>query len=269
MKQSEFLAKSHPGAESLISDVEISHGGVNPRLHTPDVELHCKECKGQRFFLCNQPSPFLSDKAPVNTFLTYTCRNCRKEEKIIAVRYLYDGKVFQWRGKKLGEEPAFGAPVPARAIALIGPDRDLMLMGRRCENQGLGIGAFVYYRRVVENQKARIFEEIIRVSRYLGLGEDLIAQLEAAKLEVQFTQAVDSIKAAFPQMLLVNGFNPLLLLHSALSRGVHELTDAQCLELASSVRIVLFEFAERLAQAMKDEAELNEAVNRLASRRKG
>jgi hypothetical protein len=37
-------------------------------------------------------------------------------------------------------------------------------MGRRAENQGMGIGAFAYYRRVVENQKNRIIAEIKRVA---------------------------------------------------------------------------------------------------------
>ena len=37
------------------------------------------------------------------------------------------------------------------------------MKGRRCGNLGLGIGAFVYYRRVVENQKSRILDEIIKV----------------------------------------------------------------------------------------------------------
>jgi hypothetical protein len=125
----------------------------------------------------------------------------------------------------------------------------------------------VYYRRVVENQKNRILDEIIRVSHHLLADDQLTKELEAAKLEVQFTKAVEEIKHALPQSLLINGHNPLLLLHSALSAGVHELSDENCLEIASSIRIVLVEFAERLAQAMKDEAELNEAVNRLAHKK--
>jgi hypothetical protein len=117
---------------------------------------------------------------------------------------------------------------------------------------------------VVENQKNRIFDEIIRVSQHLGADVKLLTDLEAAKKETQFTKGVEVIKHALPQSLLVNGHNPLLLLHSALSKGVHELSDAECLDLASSARIVLIELADRLSQAMKDEAELNEAVNKLA-----
>jgi hypothetical protein len=63
--------------------------------------------------------------------------------------------------------------------------------------------------------------------------------------------------------VLVNGHNPLTLLHRALSGGVHELTDERCVELAHDVRVVLVELAERLGQALRDEAELNTAINRL------
>lgn len=99
------------------------------------------------------------------------------------------------------DEASQPPPVPARVFKLIGEDRAEFLKGRRCENQGLGVAAFAYYRRVVENQKARIFDEVIRVSRYLSEEVALIQELEAAKNEVQFTKAVDAIKHALPQSL--------------------------------------------------------------------
>ena len=71
------------------------------------------------------------------------------------------------------------------------------------------------------------------------------------------------IKHGMPQVLLINGHNPLTLLHTALSQGVHEESDDYCLELATSIRVVLTELAERMAQALKDEAELNTAVSKL------
>lgn len=70
-------------------------------------------------------------------------------------------------------------------------------------------------------------------------------------------------KDAIPESLLINGHNPILLLHSALSEGVHAQTDEQCLEIAGSVRIVLGELSERLSQALKDEAELTKALSNL------
>jgi hypothetical protein len=164
---------------------------------------------------------------------------------------------------KFGEWPPFGPPTPARVIKLIGPDRELFLSGRRSEIQGMGIGAFVYYRRVVENQKNRILDEIVKVAQKMNLPEELVLRLKSAESENQFSKAVESIKDAIPQTLLVEGQNPLTLLHSALSQGVHALNDEERLELATSIRVVLTDLAERLGQALKDEAELNAAVSRL------
>jgi hypothetical protein len=64
----------------------------------------------------------------------------------------------------------------------------------------------------------------------------------------------------------VNGKNPLLLLHSVVSIAVHELSERGCLEAARDARVLLFGLAERLGTALKDEAELNSAVVRLAKR---
>ena len=132
----------------------------------------------------------------------------------------------------------------------------------------MGIGAFVYYRRVLESQKNRIFDELIRVITKVSPDEiSLVEDLENAKEETQFTTAVEKIKNALPGSLLINGYNPLTLLHHALSEGVHVLTDAECLELATSIRTVLFEFADKLGQALKEESTLNAAVTRLANKR--
>src|SRR5271166_2758708 len=164
---------------------------------------------------------------------------------------------------KFGEHPPFGPPIPSRLISLIGPDRELFLKGRRCENQALGIGAFVYYRRVVEDQKNRIFDEIIKVAEMVSAPPDTIAKLREAKKENQFSKAIDMIKDAIPQRLLIHGQNPLTLLHSALSRGLHEQTDEKCLELATDIRLILAELSELLGHALKDERELKEAISRL------
>jgi hypothetical protein len=171
------------------------------------------------------------------------------------------------RAIKFGEIPPFGPPTPARLISLIGPQKELFLKGRRAENQGMGIAAFAYYRRVIEGQKDRIFDEIIKVCNRLSAGEPIVKELAAAKVETQFSKAVDSVKLAIPQALFINGHNPLTLLHSALSEGLHAQSDEECLEIATSIRVVIADFAERMGQALKDEAELSTAVSRLLNKK--
>jgi hypothetical protein len=138
---------------------------------------------------------------------------------------------------KLGEVPPFGPPTPARLISLIGPDRDLFLQGRRAEVHGFGVGAFAYYRQVVEHQKSRIIHEIAKASAKLGASKEMLAQLALAEKETQFSKAIDQIKAGIPEALLIYEQNPLTLLHSALSEGLHDHTDQECLLIAQEIRL--------------------------------
>jgi hypothetical protein len=47
------------------------------------------------------------------------------------------------------------------------------------------------------------------------------------------------------------------------------LSDEQCLEIATSIRVVMADFAERMGQALKDEAEVTTAVSRLLNKKAG
>jgi hypothetical protein len=134
---------------------------------------------------------------------------------------------------------------------MVGADRETFLKGR------------------VENQKAHIFDEIIKVAQRIGAPAEMIASLTKAKQEIQFTKAMDCVKPTIPDSLMINGQNEITLLHSALSHGVHSLTDAKCLELAHDARVALAELSDRIGQLLKDEAELSVAVSRLSSARQG
>ena len=195
--------------------------------------------------------------------MTFVCRNCKKTSKTYAFWSILGEDEVNGELMKFGEQPPFGPPTPARVITLIGGERDYYLKGRRAENQDLGIAAFAYYRRVVENQKTRIIDEITRVAQKVGASEDVLNDLATARSETQFSKAVDAIKHGIPQSLLIDGHNPLVLLHSALSEGLHAQTDEQCLELATSIRVVLTELVERMRLALKEEVELSTAVTRL------
>ena len=91
--------------------------------------------------------------------------------------------------------------------------------------------------------------------------------MERAKDEPEFKRAVDSVKDAIPETLLIKGHNPLILLHGALSVHLHEKSDAECLALAQDIRIVLAELAEKISTALRDNAELNNALSRLMNPR--
>jgi len=267
----EFLVSSPPGTEAEIQVWAYEYRTALPgplKINLPEIQLHCSSdvCKGIRFFSPTSDALYIKEQTAEYHFLNYTCKNCEKSTKVYAIFFaLVDRK--NAKVAKIGETPAFGSPTPTRLLRILQNERELYLKGRRSENQGMGIGAFAYYRRVVENQKSQIFDEIIKVAESTGAGADFIESLRAAKSENSFTRAVDSLKPGLPQALLIEGHNPLTLLHSALSEGLHAKTDNDCLELAHTIRILLTELAERLGEILKDQSELKAAVAKLMTKK--
>ena len=202
-------------------------------------------------------------------FISYLCGDCREYIKSFSLWITIDEIRRLGVAYKYGEHPPFGVPVPNKVLRLFGEDRDNFIKGRQCENQGLGVGAFAYYRRVVENHKNEIFDEIIKVCETVGAPEELIEELGSAKKEISFTKAMGQIKTALPQGLLISGHNPLLALHNALSIGLHNESDAKCLEAAHDVRLVLTDLIERMSLLRRDKSELDGAVQRLIAKKGG
>ncbi|WP_441227897.1 hypothetical protein AB7813_03710 [Tardiphaga sp. 20_F10_N6_6] len=271
IKFAAFLEGVPPSQERAISDLVKREGPRNARtINRPALTLHCPSpsCKGDRIFRCTDVGQTLQEENAFRDFyFTYLCSNCRMSMKMFSLRVSVDASSEDaGAAYKYGEKPPYGPPTPPRLLTLLEDQRDTFLKGRRCEFQNLGVGAFGYYRRVVEHQKNRIIDEIISVSKTIGASEENLAALDAARNETQFSKSVSLVKDALPQTLLINGQNPLTLLHSALSAGLHEQPDEKCLELAHAIRVVLAELAEKLSQALKDKAELTAALSLLMKR---
>ena len=268
-----FLESTPPYTTEVLADMFLDRGvttyGQRWQLNKPDIQLHCENdpCRGIRFFRHSGADAFAYEERPANVFVNYVCSNCQGSLKTFALQILHvDSR--SGKAMKYGEIPSFGPPTPSRLITLIGPDRELFLRGRRAENLGFGIGSFAYYRRVVENQKGRIIHDIAKASERLGASPEMLEKLRQAEKETQFSKAIEIVKSGIPAALLIDGHNPLTLLHTALSEGLHDHTDADCLEIAREIRLVLTDLADRISQALKEEAELKKAVSRLMSRKK-
>jgi hypothetical protein len=264
----EFLERVHPSIVKMVSGAwkrQHSSNGTSVHLNTPELRLHCAVCDGERTFR-SEDDPFLRIDRPNLRYLDYRCGDCQKHVKTFSlwVRTDDEGAAHAY---KYGEKPAFGIPVPNRVLRLFGKDRANFIKGRQCENQGLGVGAFAYYRRVVENHKNEIFEEIIRVCETINASGELIEELRRAQKEISFEKSLAQIKTALPQGLLIDGNNPLLALHGALSVGLHQETDEDCLEAAHAVRLVLTDLVDKMSMLRQDNQDLNKAVQRLLDKR--
>ena len=270
---SEFLESSPPSKMVAVSHItttkRVSGRHTIRVISTPAIKLYCENehCNGIRVFRTD-PNRGRPENDPRIEHVVYTCSNCMTTEKIFFLSLKFTaGKSNDGCAYKFGELPPFGPRIPSKLISLIRDDREDFVKGRNCESQGFGIGAYAYYRRIVERQKNVIFDKIISVAKRVSTDDKAIKALESAKKEKQFSKAVKLVKDGIPPTLFINGHNPLTLLHAALSEGLHSGKDGECLAAARDIRIVLTELADRLKQALRDEAELNAAVARLTKRK--
>lgn len=270
----EFLS-SPPGVRAKVTRAATGKDLV----HTPRLLTHCRSCGGDRYFEHsgeNKPSLTLTT---TTFFLFYTCRNCGKERKTytlsgrieFADKMLFTkepGPVLPAILTKFGELPFYAPSTPPRLMRMLGGDKDLFLKGRRCESQGLGIAAYAYYRRIVENMKDRFLDEIRTIAEKTDSSDKVIALLREAKSETQFTQAIGRVKDAIPTQIFINEKNPIGLLHALLSVGLHSESDAVCLRYAVEIRHVLSKTVEAMNRALQDGAELQRAVRLLEERQR-
>jgi len=263
-----FLQEYPIGTRQAVKAYFKFDGSATPSYQyqkcTPVLRLHCDTCEGIRNFEGEwQHYRYLESGTTPYDFLLYTCRDCKQGKKRYSLYVTPITDHGDGLALKMGEDPELNIKIPTNLRDLVGEDYPYFIKGLKCERHGLGIGAYSYYRRVVENQKDRMCSEILKVAKKLGAEKELTQNIENAINEVQFSKAIDTMKDALPESLLVDGHNPFKLLHKALSVGIHNQTDEKCLELAHHIRMVLTDLSERIKLALSEKRDLRSAVSSL------
>lgn len=258
----------------LFSQPEFSN------VEYPDsIHVHCdhEKCNGVRRHWKHENSKYRLGKNHSYHFVVFVCSNCTTSAKIFGLKAVGEGDDKRSGVcTKIYQEPTFGAPIPKRLFQIIGEsNRDYFLQARRASARGLGIGAYGYYRRIVENTKFDLVSSVLEVAEATNASPAQIELLKKAQEETQFSKAIEILRdvAAIPAVLLINGHNPLALLHDLLSEGIHQLSDRECLERSQEAEVVLCEIADRMQIAMTErktvKAALTSIMNRKAAGEKG
>lgn len=268
----QFLEQMPAGEIRIVTADASYKAGRGYKFSMPEVLLFCDSeiCQGDRLHKVH--SNYVEIPSGSLHFSPYYCKNCGQQKKTFALlfkEYLNQSNEIptELQVLKIGEYPLFGHRVPPRTLRLIQPDAEMFKKGMRAESLGFGIGAFAYYRQIVERQREHLLKEIKKVALRLNTPSEFLKEYDDAIAENQFAKSIDRIKHGIPPSLLIDGHSPLLLLHNALSEGLHAGTDEEYLEIAASIRVVLMELANRISEALKDEKELSQAVSRLMQKK--
>jgi hypothetical protein len=123
-----------------------------------------------------------------------------------------------------------------------------------CESQGYGIAAFSYYRRIIE--------EII--------GEEL-ERYKTALEEVQKTivtnEKIALVKDLLPSTLRAEGSNPLALMHSTLSEGLHAESDEECLQSAMECREIIVFLVNQINDSKANTKKFTDSMKNLLDKK--
>jgi hypothetical protein len=269
-----FLEEAPPfDTQKVQANVVRNDRQLRWELRLSDLSLYCASphCDGTRFFDPEGSSEITLDSSAEPkrtirvTFVHYSCRHCGATSKIYALRVTTPGgPTSTVQVMKFGEDPPAIGPTPRALKALLDDEWSLFLQGRKSELAGLGIGALVYYRRVVEHVWQRVLARLIEVARLDGSGERVTA-LTTAQAEPKFTRSIEAAKGFVPTSLYVDGHNPFQALYDACGDGLHEYTDAECIARSRMIRLVLTRFTERAKAVLGEDAEFRQALGSLAA----
>ncbi|NIY76091.1 hypothetical protein HED22_10580 [Thalassospira sp. HF15] len=113
---------------------------------------------------------------------------------------------------------------------------------------GVGVGAFVYLRRVLERMVS------VRAENAISNG-DITREAYEGK---RFAEKIKSLKGHLPDLLVEN-----TKIYSVLSKGVHDLEEQECLEIFPAIRSLMLFILEEDLQNREKESKLEAAKKAL------
>jgi len=168
--------------------------------------------------------------------------------------------------QKVGQFPPWDiAPDPQLAKKLrnrVG----LFKNGLICESQSFGLGAFAYYRRIVE----LLIDELLNDIQELvseDARDDYSEALQKVKASRRASDKIEHVKELLPQGLRPGGANPLALLHGALSDGLHNLTEEECIERAPVIRGAIVYLVSQVRQDKESATQFKKNLQDIVDRR--
>jgi hypothetical protein len=150
--------------------------------------------------------------------------------------------------------------------ASLGAHAEHYRRGLVCESQGYGIGAYAYYRRIVESIIDQLLGDIADLippeqkERY----EQALRTARATKVT---SEKIELVKDLLPPILRPNDINPLSTLHDALSGGLHASSDQDCMSVAETIRTALVFLVNQVETTKSSAKEFTTSLQKLLDRK--
>ena len=244
--------------EPLYRSVPLRLPPLTDDFALDEVLLDCPQCEAERpYFSTEAPKHrtsglSLSSSAPPKLVsgvyeLVFVCFSCRSR-----ATYWVDVDTGRNRVRKVGQVPPKSLALPRELEDTLGDDAELLKRAKICLNQSYGLGACAYMRRTLENRMNDIIRQMIALERKQGdCREEVVEELERVLKAKHLTEKTEVAYRASPPSLIIEGENPLKLLHEFTSAAIHELNEDECTDRArlavAALEYVLRELTEASA----------------------
>jgi hypothetical protein len=239
-------------------------------LKIPSINMFCQTCKSVQTFGehnkyhthgTNHTNVYLSN---LDMSIVFICQSCKRTFRQFQIHFNSD-RTYCY---KFGQYPEWEIKIDKNLEETLGDHAPLYRKGLVCESQGYGIAAFAYYRRITED----IIDELLDSISELIAPEDkekYQVALEKTKTTRVTQEKIDLVKDLLPSTLRPSGYNPLGVLHSELSEGLHAESDQACLEVAGHVKSILTFLINQIIHTREANKEFTASMKTLLAKKGG
>jgi len=250
---------------------------ITPHSSLPDLPAtilrDCPICNATPTWERRNPSDTTSSPVYVGVgqLLRYGCTHCGKT--VLRIWYGVSGSRSTTADgspglyvsatlRKFRQWPA--QPIePSREVEkeLKGPILDIFRKGLTSLAHGFGLGSLAYFRRVVEDATLQVIDLFADTAAADG-NTEAEKTTRAAKASGRTEDRLKLASEALPEGLKPGGANPLAVLYSHYSRGIHGLRDEECLEVARELHFALEYIFKNWRLQMQEAAKFKATVQR-------
>ncbi len=230
-------------------------------FHTPaTISLDCATCKRETSWGTDRKVYVVSISAL--SLCYYTCHLCRSR----SIHYLL------WRTEdnvmKVGQSPAQTASIPPSIEKRLGCSAIFYKRALTSRNEGFGLAAVAYFRRVVEDKTNELVDVVADSAEAMGMSEADVTKIRAAKDEKIYEDKFKIAAQSMPSAMKPDGANPLQALCDLLSVGVRTQTERQCLQIADDVHEIFDYLFDRLRTKIEDRNSFVAKVKKIVGKRR-
>lgn len=235
-------------------------------LYPNVLELECEHCGRTRPFREPATAQSGSGRGPeplssgVARFV-YQCTGCTDT---IWRCWVEVNRTEGWI-RKVGQLPPWSIAIPADLKRHLGRAAEHYKRALICLSQSYGLGACAYMRRVLEDTIDPLLKLELEVRRAEGADAKEVEEISAAIQGKVFDVKTEIAYRHAPRAMIVDGNNPLKLIHDKLSIGVHQLDEDQCVEIAALLSAALEYVVTAMNRQREEKAAFTAAIRQAAA----